>query len=96
MSDVSIDPRIKACADETYRFVPVDLPTLKSEPRFTAVGMEEEVTTVISRGILDSISFERAFIDLARRVSELEDIVRDNALYFESCEELYAENWRET
>ena len=94
MSNVSIDPRIKACADGTYEFVEFEPPTLKR--RFTAVGMTDDYSTAVSRATLDSISFERAFKDLVRRVSELEQMVQDNALYFESCEELYAEEWRET
>ena len=88
--------KIKACADGTYRYVPVDPQTLKANPRFTAVGMEEEVSAVISRETLNRMDFERAFSDLARRVSALEYRVDCNTLYFESCEEIYAEDWRET
>ena len=93
---------VKACADGTYRYVPVHTP-IKIRPKSTAIGRAEDYSLLCAvEGAVrdkrdeDIIYLRNCIKELRDRVKELNDIVEYKGIIFESCEEIYAEEWRET
>ena len=76
---------------------------IKPKPRSTAVGRAEDYSLLYAaEGVVrdkrddDIIYLRNCLKELRDQVRELKDIIGYKGIIFESCEEMYSEDWRET